>query len=337
MQKKGVLLINLGTPNSSSVSDVRKYLREFLMDERVIDIPFVSRWLLVNGIITTFRGPKSAEEYKKVWTKDGSPLLTNGVELTKKLQEKLGNNYVVSLGMRYQNPSIKKALEVFKNCNITDIKVIPLYPQYASATTGSTIQKVYEDIKDWQNIPSLSVVNQFYNNPLFIKALASIASQYISKKEYDHFVFSYHGLPERQIEKASCNNHCKLNNECCSVITENNTFCYRAQCYETTRLLTKSLNIKEENYTICFQSRLGKSEWIKPYAEDTIKHLAENGTKKVLAFSPAFVSDCLETTIEVGQEYKHEFIEQGGEDWDLVESLNINNLWVETLEDLVKN
>lgn len=335
MKKTGVLLLNLGTPDSPNVKDVRKYLREFLMDEKVIDIPFLNRWLLVNLIIAPFRSPKSAIEYKKVWTKEGSPLKVYGEKLVDLVQHELGENYKVVLGMRYQNPSIKDALLKFNSGNINKIITIPLYPQYADATTLTSINKVNDVAKKINLNIAISFVNNFYNHPSFIETHVLLAKEYISKNDYEHYVFSYHGLPERQIIKA--NSSCKLNNECCKTIDENNQNCYRAQCYETTRLIAKKLGLNKKDYTVCFQSRLGKAEWIKPYTEDVIHQLSDKKIKKVLAFSPAFVADCLETTIEVGQEYKEEFIKLGGETWDLVESLNTHPNWVKTVTEIVKS
>ncbi len=333
--KTGVLLLNLGTPDSTSTPDVRKYLREFLMDERVIDIPFLKRWMLVNLIIAPLRAPKSAEEYKKVWTDEGSPLLVHGRKLKELLQEALGTNYVVALGMRYQNPSIEHALDKFKNKGFKQIIVIPLYPQYASATTGSTIQKVNEILNDWQVIPELKVVSNYVDNNSFIDACKEIAQDYKENEHYDHFVFSYHGLPERQIKKAACDGYCQLNDKCCAVYHAKNHYCYRAQCYETTRRLAEALNIKKEDYTVCFQSRLGKDPWIQPYIDDVVPEIAKKGIKKVLAFSPAFVADCLETTIEIGETYMELFQEHGGEKWQLVESLNTHPSWVKCLAEMV--
>ncbi|MCP4521995.1 MAG: ferrochelatase [Cytophagales bacterium] len=334
-KKTGVLLVNLGTPDSPKTKDVRKYLREFLMDERVIDIPSLPRFLLVNGIIAPFRSPKSAKEYQKVWTDEGSPLLIHGLATEKLLQEKLGKDFIVSLGMRYQSPSIRTALDKFKDQGIDKLIVVPLYPQYASATTGSSVQKVYEEVNKWQIIPTMNVVNQFLEHPSFINAWIDVAKPYLEEDTYHHYVFSYHGLPERQIKKGSCANYCQLSEKCCSTYHSKNQYCYRAQCFETTRLLTTALGIKEEDYTVCFQSRLGKDPWIQPYTEDVIHQLVEKGKKKVLAFSPAFVSDCLETTIEVGEEYRDEFLELGGEKWQLVDSLNSNESWIQCLQDIV--
>ncbi|GAA4824309.1 ferrochelatase [Algivirga pacifica] len=338
MVKKGVLIVNLGTPDSPEVGDVRKYLREFLMDGRVIDIDSWKRWMLVNLIIAPFRAPKSAKEYIKVWEDEGSPLLTYGVKTKHLLQEALGEEeYLVELGMRYQSPSIAQALDNLKAANVKEIIVIPLFPQYASATTGSVTAKVMELMGDWQVIPDIKFVQHFHRHPLFIKAFAEIGKKYLEKQSYDHVIFSYHGLPERQIIKAQIKTCCQLKNGTCSKNSEKNTFCYRSACFETSRLLASALGLQEDQYTVCFQSRLGKDPWIQPYTEDTIKKLASEGKKSVLAFSPAFVADCLETTVEVGQEYKELFEEEGGTHWQLVESLNDHPLWIACLQDLVHN
>ncbi|MGL1889408.1 MAG: ferrochelatase [Reichenbachiella sp.] len=332
--KKGVLLVNLGTPDSPSVSDVRKYLREFLIDGRVIDIPFIPRWLLVNLIIAPFRGPKSAKEYMKLWEDRGSPLKYYSEDLASAVQTTLGEEYVVELGMRYQSPSVESALLKLKKQNVSAIKVLPLFPQYASATTGSIIEEVNRIVSQWQIIPEIEFINQFLRHDKFLDTIANNAKVLMKGQEYDHFLFSYHGLPERQIYKAEINK-CNLG-DCCNSCEDENIYCYRAQCFETTRLLAQKLELKERQVTTCFQSRLGKDPWIKPYAEDSLKALAGSGIKKVLVFSPAFVADCLETTLEVGETYQEEFIEAGGETWDLVPSLNVDPLWVECVSDLVK-
>jgi ferrochelatase len=344
-QKTGVLLVNLGTPDSPSVGDVRKYLREFLMDGRVIDVPFLTRWILVNLIIAPFRAPKSAKVYREVWTKEGSPLKVYGIAVAEMLQKTLGEQYVVSLGMRYQSPSIERALDTLKDKGLSKIIVIPFFPQYASATTGSVHQKVMELVKKWQIIPEIHFLHQFFEHPLFIQAFAELGKKYLQAEQYDHVIFSYHGLPERQILKGDCSGQClkvaranpTLDGEanCCATLHPLNQSCYRAQCFETSRLLAKALHLDEKDYTICFQSRLGKSPWIKPYTDDTIRKLVKEGKKRILAFSPSFVSDCLETTIEIGEEYKELFEEIGGEHWQMVESLNDSPLWVALLQELV--
>ncbi|MEH0156290.1 ferrochelatase [Limibacter armeniacum] len=337
MAKKGILIVNLGTPDSPETPDVRKYLREFLMDGRVIDIDGWKRWMLVNLIIAPFRAPKSSKEYKKVWTKEGSPLLIYGEKVLAMLKQELGDEYHVALGMRYQSPSIERALEELKAAKVKDITVIPLFPQYASATSGSVADKVMEIVRGWQIIPDIKFVQHFHRHPLFIKTFAEIGKKYLEKEQYDQVVFSYHGLPERQIIKAATESCCKLQDTSCSCNAEANTYCYRSACFETSRLLAAELGLSEDQYTVCFQSRLGKDPWIQPYTEDVVKQLAQEGKKRVLAFCPAFVADCLETVIEVGEEYKEQFEEEGGEHWQMVESLNDHPQWVECLVDLAKN
>ncbi len=334
--KTGVLLVNLGTPDSPSVPDVRKYLREFLMDGRVVDFPYLARFILVNGIIAPFRAPKSAKIYRELWTENGSPLKFYGHAVEKLVQDKLGDEYVVTLAMRYQSPSIDSALAAFKKLALTSIVVVPFFPQYASASTGSVYEKVMDILQTWQVIPQVRFVNSFVDHPKFIEGFAQIGRRHMAAYDYEHFLFSYHGLPQRQIRKGDeSKTVCKFG-ECCESLRADNQYCYRAQCFETTRRLVKALGIPEGAYTTSFQSRLGNDPWIKPYTDDVIKALAGRGIKSVLAFSPAFVSDCLETTIEVGEEYKEIFEEAGGKHWQLVESLNDSPLWIETVVDLVK-
>lgn len=333
-KETGVLLVNLGTPDSPAVPDVRRYLREFLMDGRVIDIPAWQRFLLVQGIIAPFRAPKSAAEYKKLWTDAGSPLLIYGQKVRDLLQAKLGAGFQVELGMRYQNPSIREALSKFPLRSLKKLIVIPLYPQYASASTGSSIEKVLQELNREETFPQLEVVSQFFDDPLYLETFADIGRRYMGQKEYDHFLFTYHGLPERQIRKSSTG-HCQLNEKCCSVLHDRNRYCYRAQCYETTRLLARFLGIGADRYTVSFQSRLGRDPWIKPYTDVKIDELAAQGVKRILAFSPSFVADCLETTVEIGETYHEQFVEKGGECLDLAESLNEHPMWVDCLQAMV--
>lgn len=334
--KTGVLIVNLGTPDSPNTPDVRKYLREFLMDGRVLDIPSAARWPLVNLIISPFRGPKSAKIYKELWEERGSPLKFYGEDAEKMLQERLGDEYVVKLAMRYQSPSMDDGLDLFKKSGFKKIIVVPLFPQYASASTGSVFEKAMKIVSTWQIIPELQFTNTFFDHPKFIEHFTDMARKYMAKDNYEHFLFSYHGLPERHMRKGDCTGEiCKLGS-CCDTLHSMNQLCYRAQCFETTRLMVKELGLEEGTYTTSFQSRLGNDPWIKPYTDDVVKDLATSGKHSVLAFSPAFVSDCLETTIEVGEEYKEMFEENGGKHWQLVESLNNSTIWIDLLEDLVK-
>jgi len=335
--KTGVLLINLGTPDNPSTPAVRKYLTEFLNDRRVIDISAIGRFFLVNLFIIPFRSAKSSKLYKQIWSSDkGSPLLYNTTQLKNKLQTKLGADYVVEFAMRYQSPSIKIALENLRKQKPQKIVVVPLYPQYASSSTGSTLEKVFDEIKSWEVIPELKLYSNFYDNEDVTNCYAEEAAKF-NVADYDHVLFSYHGLPERQIKKASAcygDNSCFMGT-CCETITEKNQYCYRANCYKTTQLIAKKLNLPKEKYTICFQSRLGRTEWIKPYTDQVLKERAAKGDKRILAFSPAFVADCLETIYEISEEYNHAFKQYGGEKIDLVPSLNSNDNWVAALEKMI--
>ncbi|MFN0048704.1 MAG: ferrochelatase [Cytophagales bacterium] len=333
--KTGVLLVNLGTPDSPSVPNVRKYLRQFLMDGRVIDIPFLSRFLLVNGIIAPFRAPKSSKVYKSVWTENGSPLKYYSVELTKLVQKSLGDDFHVELGMRYQSPSIASALDKLLDKGYNKIVVLPLFPQYASASTGSVQEEVMRLVAKKQIVPSIQFISNFFDHPMFINAFSLLAKKYLDEQKFDHILFSYHGLPERQIKKGDCTGTCLVNENCCGTIHDMNYYCYRAQCFESTRLIAKQLGLAEQDYSVCFQSRLGKTPWIKPYADDVIENLPKQGKKRVLILVPSFVSDCLETIEEVGDEYKELFMYNGGEHWQMVESLNLSPAWVETVKILV--
>ena len=337
---KGVLLINLGTPDSPSVKDVRKYLTQFLNDKYVIDINPIARFFLVNGIIVPFRAPKSAKLYEQIWTKEGSPLLIHGIKLKELLQKSLSPNaspegegdYVVELGMRYQNPSIESALNQLKKKNVSEIIAIPLYPQYATSSTKSSIEETKRILRKG-NFPTVKFIEKFYDEEGYIDAMTDVAKKYDLNK-YEHFIFSYHGLPERQITKES--SYCDVNDKCCASICEKNNLCYRAGCFETTRRLAEKLNIPKEKYTISFQSRLN-DKWLKPYSDKIIEEKAKSGIKNMLVFSPAFVADCLETVYEIGTEYAEIFKHHGGKELQLVESLNENQKWVETLKKLVIN
>ena len=333
-RKTGVLLVNLGTPDSMKTEDVRRYLREFLMDKRVVDYPLALRWILVNLIIAPFRAPNSAKEYRKLWEERGSPLKFYSEDMRDLLQTALPREYSVKLAMRYQQPSIQSALQAFQDELVSEIICIPLFPQYASASSGSVIDKVMEITKDWQTIPSIRFVSNFTDHPLFLEAHVARAREQMQHQTFDHVLFSYHGIPVSQIMKGSQKNYCKVGS-CCEAYHAKNQLCYRAQCFQTSRLLAEKLNISKENYSVSFQSRLGPVPWIQPYTDKVLVELAEKGIKKVLVFSPAFVADCLETTIEVGETYQEAFKEAGGEVWQLVESLNDHPLWIACLRDLV--
>ena len=335
---KGILLVQLGTPDSPSTADVRRYLTEFLMDGRVIDIPYINRTLLVKGIIAPTRASKSAAVYKTIWDEQtGSPLMHYSLIQKQMLQEELGNDFHVELAMRYQNPSLESALAKLEGMLLDSIRVIPLFPQYASATTGSVIDKVMKIMSQWQYIPEVSFVNNYCEDPLMIETFAEHGLRY-AISDYDHVLFSYHGLPARQLGKLDPSGTLQCpDTGCDSCKQTTNNFCYVSQCYATTRAIAQKLELKEDAYSVCFQSRLGKTPWIQPYTSDALKELADQGKKKLLIFSPAFVSDCIETLDEIQVEYAHEFQQYGGEEVQMVESLNDDPKWIQSLKLLALN
>jgi protoporphyrin/coproporphyrin ferrochelatase len=333
-KKTAVILANVGTPDEPTVSAVRRYLFQFLNDRRVIDLPWLLQKFLVNVIIVPFRAPKSTKLYQMLWTAKGSPLLTISVDSREKLQERLGENYEVFVGMRYQNPSLKTTLQTIKEKRFDKIVVLPMFPQYASSTTGTISQLVNTEIARWNVIPELTIVSQFYDHPGFVKAFAAQIKKY-KPEEFDHIIFSYHGLPFSQTDRVhpaikTVNCNCELE------MPEHGRFCYKATCYETTRLLAKELGLPKSAYSVAFQSRLTKN-WLKPFSDQEVIKLAKEGKKQVLIAAPAFIADCLETIVEIGVEYQHLFEENGGEKIQLVESLNSNTDWIETLAELVTN
>ena len=333
MAKTCVLLINLGTPDSPSTKDVRKYLFEFLNDPRVIDINPIGRFFLVNFIIVPFRAPKSAKIYKELWTEKGSPIMIYGESVKEKLQKELGNNFEVELAMRYQNPGLDEVCARMEKKGYEKIIILPLFPQYASASTGSAIEKAMKLISKWWVIPEIKIISQFYDNEDYLNCVIEQSKKY-NLNEYDHILFSYHGLPVRQVDKVysdgkPCNDH-----KCEDEINEDNKYCYKATCYATTRMLAKKLNLPKERYTVCFQSRLDK-DWLEPFSDKVVEEWAKKGAKKLLVFSPAFVADCLETTVEIGIEYQKLFKDNGGEKVQLVESLNDHPMWIDTLKKMI--
>ena len=335
--KIGVLLIQLGTPDNDSVGAVRRYLSEFLNDPRVIDIPWLARKILVNGIIVPFRAPKSTKIYKELWKVGNgvSPLLAHTENVQKLVQERFKEEDVtVEMAMRYQNPSMDVVLERMHKSNYDKIIILPLFPQYASASTGSAVEKAMGIIKKWWVIPEISIISQFYNNDGYLDSIVDNASQF-DLTELDQILFSYHGLPERQVDKVYEETDLCGDQPCETEVNEKNKFCYKATSYATTRLIAEKLNLKESDYTVCFQSRLDK-KWLTPFSDKVVEEWAEKGAKKLLVFSPAFVADCLETIIEIGSEYQEIFEEGGGEKVQLVPSSNSHPRFIDGLEELIR-
>jgi len=333
MAKTAVLLINLGSPDKPTVPAVYRYLTQFLNDPRVIDIPALGRWILVNLIIVPIRCFASTKIYKKLWTEEGSPLIVYGHRIKEQLQAKLGEDADVYLAMRYQNPSIRSQVKEMEKHLYTKIVVIPLFPHYASASTGSAVQKAMEEIAKMYVIPQVEIIDDYYDLPELIEIQAENA-QKLDPASYDHIIMSYHGLPMRQLNKVYPEGLCD-HHDCEHGVEGANRYCYKAQCYTTTHLIAEKLGLKPEQYSVGFQSRLGKG-WVTPFTDKLIEERAEKGDKRLLVFSPAFVSDCLETTIEIGDEYQEDFEKLGGEKVQLVPSLNDDPRWVAALERMVR-
>lgn len=327
---KGVLLVNLGSPDSTDPKDVKKYLDEFLMDERVIDFPFWARSLIVRGIILNTRPKKSAEAYEKIWWEEGSPLIV----LSERLQEKIDTltSVPIALAMRYGKPSIKNGLQELYDRGVDEVLLFPLYPQFAMATT-ETIVVLAEELRK-KHFPEMQFtkVPAFYNHPDYIRVLANSISEKLKGVEFEHLLFSYHGVPKRHIRKSDITqSHCKIDGSCCQTPSPAHQFCYRHQCYETTRLVAEYLELKENTYSVSFQSRLGFDPWLEPPTDRTIERMGLNGTKNLAIVTPAFVSDCLETLEEIAMEGKEIFHEVGGEKFTVVPCLNDREDWVNVL------
>lgn len=336
MHKKGIVLMNLGSPDSTAVKDVRRYLNEFLMDERVIDIPKLLRLLLVKGIIVPFRSPKSAKAYKSIWWEEGSPLIV----LTQQLQAALQHEVTapVTIAMRYGNPHPKKAYDelLAKVPDLEEVIVVPLYPHYAMSSYETAVEYAKEIHAKENYAFKLTILPPYYKHESYLDALASSIQPYLNA-EYDHILFSYHGVPERHIRKGDTTGcHCLKVDNCCEVDSPAHAQCYRHQCVTTTHLVAGMLGIPKDKYSFSFQSRLGQDEWLKPYTAKRLEEMPKEGIKKLLVACPAFVSDCLETLEEIAEEGKEEFIHAGGESFTMIPCLNVHPKWVEAIVDMVE-
>ncbi|GGD23193.1 ferrochelatase [Flavobacterium orientale] len=328
--KKGVLLVNLGSPESPTPKDVKPYLDEFLMDKYVIDVPFLLRALIVRGIILQTRPKKSAEAYAKIWWDEGSPLIVLSKRMHKKVQA--NTSIPVSLAMRYGKPSIESGLQELHDQGVTEVMLFPLYPQHAMASTV-TILVLAEEIRK-KKFPNMNftILPAFYNQKDYIRDLSNSIKKHLENFEYDHLLFSYHGIPERHIRKTDVTkSHCKIDGSCCHTPSPAHEFCYRHQCYETTKQVVEFLGIPEGKYSQTFQSRLAGDKWLTPYTDVEINKMPEKGIKKLAVVTPAFVSDCLETLEEIAMEANHEFKENGGEEFLAIPCLNDDDDWCKTL------
>ncbi len=327
---KGVLLVNLGSPDSPNPSDVKKYLDEFLMDERVIDVPWLLRAFIVRGIILNTRPKKSAAAYKKIWWDEGSPLIV----LSKRFKDKVASKTSppISLAMRYGKPSIKTGLQELVDKGVNDILIVPLYPQFAMATTETILVLAEELRKEFFPEVTFASLPSFYNHADYIRVLSNSIAESLKGKHWEHLLFSYHGVPERHIRKRDITkSHCKIDGECCATASKAHQYCYRHQCYETTRLVAKYLELKEGMYSTSFQSRLGVDPWLQPYTDTTIANFGQSGIKELAVVTPAFVSDCLETLEEIGMEAAEDFKKNGGNQLHVLPCINDREEWVNVM------
>lgn len=332
MDQTAVILVNLGTPDSPKLSDVRKYLFQFLNDQRVIDLPWILQKALVNLIIVPFRAPKSTRLYERLWSEKGSPLLYYSEQVASEIQQRLGKRYQIFNAMRYGKPDLKIILKDIEKQTFKKIIILPLFPQYASATTGSVYELIMKQISSWQTFPEIHMVSSFQDHPAFVKAFAAQAAKH-KIATFDHVIFSFHGLPLRQINKLHPGKDC-LTCACKIETIPEGKLCYKASCYETARLIASEIGLTSKDYSVTFQSRLSKN-WMSPFTDKTLIEKAESGTKKILIFAPSFVADCLETTVEIEYEYGHLFRKHGGEHLKMVESLNANKAWIDGLEQMI--
>ncbi|MFV8752507.1 ferrochelatase [Nannocystaceae bacterium ST9] len=337
LHRTGILLVNLGTPDAPEPAPVRRYLRQFLSDPRVIDINPIGRAALLNLVILPFRPARSAAAYRKIWSAEGSPLLIHGRALTERLRERIPE-HPIELGMRYGNPSIASALAKLAEQQCDRVLALPLYPQYAASSTGSTVEELARIVGTLWTTPFVSVVPPFYDHPAFLAAFTAVARETLTEFAPDHVLFSFHGLPERQVVRCADPGVCLAGPNCCDALVVGNRNCYRAQCHVTARALAGSLGLGEqgEGWSISFQSRLGRTPWIKPYTDEVVPALAKRGVGKLAVMCPAFVADCLETLEEIGMRANEDFTAAGGRELKLVPSLNSHPAWVAGVETLVR-
>jgi protoporphyrin/coproporphyrin ferrochelatase len=335
-QRDGILLINTGSPDSPEVPDVRRYLKQFLSDPRVIDIAPLARWLLLNLVILPFRPKQSGEAYASIWTDRGSPLILHSEDFRDRLRERLPEA-LVEIGMAYGRPSIAEGMDSLLAQGAGRIVLAPMFPQYASATVGSVLEFSYKTAAEKPNVPPVSVLPPFYEEPEFLDAWATIARPQLEAFQPDHIVMSYHGLPERQIFKCDpTGSHCLKAADCCDRYLDANPMCYRAHCLATTRGIAERLGMREEDFTLAFQSKLGRDPWLTPATDETIEALAKRGVKRLAVLSPAFVADCIETIEEIGMQAKEAFEENGGEQFLLVTSLNSEPVWADAFTAILR-
>jgi ferrochelatase len=324
---KGVLLVNLGSPDSPTAKDVKPYLDEFLMDERVIDVSKVLRNIIVRGIILQTRPKKSAEAYAKIWWDEGSPLIVISERFTEKVRKH--TKMPVALGMRYGSMTIKNALQELKDKGVDEVLLVPMYPQYAMSSFETVVVKAMEVKDEFFPEMKFTTLPAFYKNPEYIKVLSESIGKELEGFDYDHVLFSYHGIPERHIRKSDPTRfHCKIDGSCCQTNSVAHNTCYRHQCFDTTESVRAFLNLPKDKVSISFQSRLPKDPWLKPYTDFEFERFPKEGKKKLAVITPAFVADCLETLEEIAMEGKEQYTEAGGESYKHIPCLNDSDDWV---------
>jgi protoporphyrin/coproporphyrin ferrochelatase len=319
----GVLILNLGTPSAPNAKNVRRYLKEFLSDRRVVEVPKIIWWFILHGIILPFRSKQSALKYASVWTEQGSPLLVNTQQQYAALQTHIQQNHThathikLAYAMRYNQPSVEQALEELRKQHIQNLIIFPLYPQYCSATTGSTLEKVFDILKTWRVMPAIRTINRYHDHPAYIDALKQQVLQHWQhvgmpdfSQKHTKLLMSFHGVPQRNLTLGDY---------------------YHCECYKTARLLAQALNLNADDYTVSFQSRLGRAKWLQPYTEPTLEHLAQNGVKRVDVICPGFSSDCLETLEEIAMEAKATFMSHGGQHFEYIPCLNATSHGMQAL------
>ncbi len=332
----GLLLINLGTPDAPRPREVRRYLREFLGDPRVIDLPAPARWLLLEGAILPFRPRRSAAQYAKIWTPEGSPLLVHGRALRDRVAERLGHGWAVALGMRYGRPSLREALRRLEERGAREVLALPLFPQYASSSTGSALEALFAEPAA-ARLSRVRAQGPFWDAPGFARAWRAVAAPALDDFRPDHVLFSYHGLPERQIRAADrSGDHCLASADCCAPLRGPGHHCYRAQCYATTDALVGALGLDPARTSTAFQSRLGATPWIRPYTDLVLPELAARGVRRLAVACPSFVADCLETLEEIGIRAREQWRGLGGEALALVPCPNAEPAWVDAVAELVR-
>lgn len=337
----GVLLVQLGTPDSPETGDVRRYLREFLGDPRVLDMAAPIRALLLNAVILPFRPRKSAHAYRQIWTDEGSPLTIHTAELARKIAAELGAGYVVTFGMRYQQPALSTAIDELLSAGCERLIVFPLFPQYASASGGSAVARTFELVGDRWNVPDVTTIGAFYDDPGFLDAVVEVARPAFDDFHPDHVLFSYHGLPEQQIRKSDpSGDWCLTFSNCCDAIVDRTTApgrsCYRAHSYATTRGLVARLGLHDAEFSTSFQSRLAGQKWIEPYTDILLPDLYSRGVRRLAVLTPSFIADCLETLEEIGIRLRRQWAGLGGDDMLLVPCVNASDGWSRAAADLVR-